>query len=278
MVMTEDELDDLIGLAVRDTANEIFAYAMGEDEDEAEYNEQLVDAGSQAEGWDGQSLGIEEIAARTIYGDHDNNFDRPLEMAEEIAGGALIRQMQETIVAQNNYIDEHIDGPQRQAAHAAHRDQVREHLYARYGLAAIDDAQLDRFITDTQGAAAQTERLQDARVNASMTAAHGRYGRDFEDAFNDITSMDTSHPFARSIVQHVVGSADPGEAVMNWHDNATVQGLGAGRPPPFLAPSSGRYQQPASPRRSRPEADDGAGWGDRAIEADVFASAFDDEY
>jgi hypothetical protein len=259
---------------VADTEKEIFHEGIGEQEPD-DHGQQMVDDLSQVEGFDGNDLPIEEIAHRNIYGDTPTNFDRPIEMQDQLAlkqeNDALRAQLDAVSGAYNQYVA----APQQEAQRAQYREQVRQHLSDRYGMFdSYDDAKLDQFINDHAAATQHAGALQVNRIEASMSHAHAKYGRDFEDAYHDLTSMDPNNPLARHIVHHVVGSADPGEKLLELHGNSLVQSLGPSTPPPFM-PFSARPARTMRPPRPSDAMD--AGWGNRETEEDVFNSAFDDE-
>jgi hypothetical protein len=265
--------DDLRGM-IRDTEREIFDEATSTEELDGTEAQTLAEL-SQAGGWDGGALPDSEIAARTMQGDPGGvNYDRPLQMETEqtLAADnyALRQQLNQVATAYN----EHVATPQRQAAQEQRRQEAREHLQNRYGLYDLEmgmdgSAKLDRYIAEND-ARAQGEV---DRIERSMEAAHQRYGRDFEDAYADLTNM-AVNPLSSEIVKSICAGPDPGEALMRLHGNDLVRSQARSAPPPFM-PRGYAPPQRASSRRPS-EALDG-GWGDESVEREVFDSAFDDE-
>ena len=268
--------DSDIRQMIADTEKEIFDEAVGNIErDDSE--DQLVDELSQAEAWDGSDLPIEEVAHRNMYGDTDTNYDRPIAMQNELSLAAENQELRDALAQSNTYINHHIARPALELMQQGRREQFRQDLQ-RAGLYDLDgdDAKIDQLIATNDRMQQHAQALEAERANASMAAAHQRYGKDFEDAHADLTHMDVNSPLARELVRQVWVSADPGEKLMEMaHNNPIVQGLGPSSPPPFLP----RFHSPIPPRMlrpTRPSAALDAGWGDAETEADVFNSAFDD--
>jgi hypothetical protein len=268
-----DVYDSTIRQMVADTEKEVFWEGIGEQEP-TDHENQLVDELSQPEGWDGDDLGIEEIAARTMDGDNPQNFDRPVQMDNEITLSNKLAAAEQQRDAALHLYDEHVAAPTRELQRTAHREQVRQNLENQYGMFGFDDAKLDQFIADHSASVQHAQALQSARIEASMAAAHQKYGDDFLDAYNDLTAMKPDSALARDIVQTMVSTSDPGEALMQLHGNSLVRALGPSRSPPFMPRSWG---PPHASRPTRSSAAMDAGWGDQQTEQDVFNSAFDDE-
>jgi hypothetical protein len=274
-VPSEDpEYDGAYHQAVVDTEKEIFnAATTGEDDDERDNNAALTEDLSQSEGWDGHELSDAEQFHRAAYGDSETGNDRPLQLAAEHELAQENAFLREKNAESQKLINDYVSQPANELIREGQREQVRQHVLDRYGLAdlEINNAKLDQFIADMQGAAQHTQMLEQGRVNASMAHAHRQYGRDFEDAYSDLVNMDVNSPLAREIVRNVCSSADPGQKLMEMHGNSIVQSLGPSTPPPFLAPGR-RYSAPASRARSAP-AESMGGYGDRGTEQDIFDSA-----
>jgi hypothetical protein len=268
--------DDDINLAIRDTEREVFNAGVNGFDGDEDTDNQMVGELSQAEGWDGGDLPIEEVAHRNIYGDTSTNFDRPIAMDDELSLAAeneRLRQERDAAVAGYN---QYVAMPQLEAALQQRREQFREHMMAHgFYDCDRDPAKIDQLMAASDRMNQHAQALEGGRINASMAHAHAKYGRDFEDAYNDLTSMDHTNPLARNIVQHVTATADPGEALMRLHDNNLVQALGPSTRPPFMGSAP---LPPHTYRPARPSASMDAGWGDWETENDVFNSAFDEEY
>jgi hypothetical protein len=269
----EGAYDDEITAMVRDTDREIMAEALG-DVEQSGYENQMVDDLSQAEGWDGEDLPIEEVAHRNIYGDTGTNFDRPIEMDTEVTLANKLQQAERERDAYAAAWNQAVAQPQIEAAHAQHREEVRKNLYDQYGIVdSYDDAKLDRFINDYGASVRHAQALQENRMEASLQHAAQKYGQDFQDAYNDVTSMNPNSPLARDIIQTAMATSDPGEAIMELHNNQLVRALGRTPSPPFMPQG---YGPPHASRPVRPSDRMEGGWGDADVERDVFDSAFDD--
>jgi hypothetical protein len=261
-----DITDADITQAVRDTEAEIWAEALGQEEPD-DQSDQFIEDMSQAEGWDGNDLPIEEIANRNLHGDTQTGYDRPLELQDSLdlqrENDALRARDAEREAEWQQYIMQ----PEVERQRAEQREQVRQHLMEKYGMIdSFDDAKTDQFIADMNAPAQAARMLNDQRVEASMTHWHNTHGRDFEAAYDELTSRDPNDPYARQDVQRIVSSPDPGQALMMWH--SAIQGAQQWAPPPFM-PQSRR----AAPRRSGYS--EMGGWGDGDVESEVFHSVWD---
>jgi hypothetical protein len=220
------------------TEREIFADVMGQreedlpgsidgDEDDSELE--------QVTGWDGEPLSEEEIAYRALYGDDENNFDRPLAAQHErdvFSENEELRRelaaLKETNVAimGTDYV-------------RAQQEQERQRLHNDLIEAALDNApggRADQLLGTLRGQQQQIYNIGANRVEQSMQAAHEAYGADFEDAMTRLSTMNPNDPLARQIVQSITNSDDPGEALMqHWSDSPILDALhDRNRPPPFM--------------------------------------------
>jgi hypothetical protein len=150
---------------------------------------------------------------------------------------------------------------------------MRRNLEERYGLFDIggDNAKFDTFVRDVSATLQENEAMRMSRLNASLGHAEHKYGQDFRDTFQDVTSMDVRNPLARQIVTSVLESGDPGEALMELHGNSLVRGLGQ-RSPPFYSFTHPRVVERAPQGRGSSGGFD-SGWGDRDIEQSIFDAA-----
>jgi hypothetical protein len=268
--------DDDINLAVRDTEREIFDEAVGNIEADGDEN-QLVDELSQSEGWDGGDLPIEEVAHRNMYGDTvGTNYDRPIALQNEVTLAAENDALRNQLALTTGYIDQHIAQPAQELVQEGRREQFRQHMENHGFFGGVENEKIDALIAASDRANQHAGALEGERINASMSAAHRRYGQDFADAYDDITHMDANSPLAREIVRNICTSADPGEKLMQYHGgsggNSLIQALGPSTTPPFLPPSYGPRHASRPPRPS--DMMEG-GWGDADVEREVFDSAWD---
>jgi hypothetical protein len=228
--MTDYTSDDLRS-AVRATEFEIMASALGVDESE------LPNAPSEAieggddfgdpEGWDGEPLGPEEIAAANLYNTTGINQDRPLRHAEEVEYEGQLAQAHERIAqleAHNAELYQRAD-PQLQERIR----QQREELYVQM----IADP--DRVAAYIGVLNDENQRLKLGRLDAAMEAGHRHYGDDFRRAYHAFSSMDPNNPTARQVFNDIMHSADPGESLMQWYEVVGQRGP----LPPFLGGSGG---------------------------------------
>jgi hypothetical protein len=226
--------DDMITDMVRSTEREIFSSATTGDDD-YDQNNQMVDENSQLESWDGSDLPIEEVAHRNLFGDTSTGHDKPMEMQDQLslqAENDALRQQNAAITAAYN---EHVAAPTRALQEQAELEQFRNAMYNNFGaVLSYDDQKDGALLAGMRTASQHAGALQANRINASMAHAHEKYGQDFEDAYNDVVSMNTNSPLARNIVQTMCATSDPGEALMELHNNGLVRALGPSRAPPFM--------------------------------------------
>jgi hypothetical protein len=274
--MAEDYVsDDAINLAIRDTEKEVFWSAVTGDDDGGGTNNQMVEDLSQAEGWDGDDLPIEEIAHRTMQGDIGTNFDRPIAMENEVSLASENAALREQNARLTNAYNEHVAAPQREAALQAQREQVRQTLQDKYGLydLAYDEPhKLDAFIRNEVEKQQLVQAHKADHINKSLAEAHHRYGDEFEERWAGFTSQPVD-AMSHAAAMRIANAENPGEAFMQITESPFT------RPAPFLPASSPYRHLGPSPRQSRARAprDNMGGWGDAAVEDDVFRSAFDDE-
>jgi hypothetical protein len=266
-------IDDQIMEGVRGTEREILADALGEQEPDYQSSEFLAEQ-SQTEGWDGDYLSDAEQAYSALHGYGANNFDRSIAMSEQLELAAENKRLQDQVKAYEGFYEEQHAAPQREAQRQQMRDQVRSQLADRYGLhdLEVDNAKIDRFISDVVGDQQRTQQLDQHRVNQSLARAHQAYGADFEDAYNDITSMRQDSPIARQIVSDIWNSPDPGARVMQHHNSQFVQSMSRHHPPFMAGDRQPVERAPRGSMRRGGDWDSAAGFGDRDIEADVFNS------
>jgi hypothetical protein len=274
MQMRDGEFyDDATREGIASTEREIFWEGVNGDEPDNE-NDALIAENSAVEGWNGEALSDIEQVAANVYGHDERGNDRPVEMSEAAELRDQVAHLQRENSELQQVTERWVNEPVLEQRRQALRDQVRENVYAQYGLIDDGSGKLDRFIGDVTGAMQQTQALADHRVNSSMQQARDQYGEDFDQSFGAIASMDPNNPHARLIAQSIVGAADPGRAVMELHDNAMVRALGTGHAP-FL-PSRGAAPRGHARPRSGGDALENAGWGDADVEADIMSSIWDE--
>jgi hypothetical protein len=261
--------DDDISLAIRDTEKEVFWSAVTGDDDGGGTNNQMVEDLSQAEGWDGDDLSMNEIAARTMHGDNSTNFDRPIAMETETTLAADNYHLRQQLDAVIKAYNERVATPEMEAARQQRRDAVSDHMYNNLGLISIDNAKLDQIIA-REDAAAQ-DRVN--RLEANFRATAQRHGKAFDDAFDYLKSMPVNERSSR-LVKDLLETDNPGEMVMHFHGHPYIEDI-IRTAPPFMPRGYGPPPRAVRQPRSSDSAD--GGWGDADVEADIFNSAFDNE-
>jgi hypothetical protein len=271
----EIALDDAIHEGVRATNEEIFYEALGQQAPDRD-SSRFLEEQSMVEGFDGDPLPDHEMAYTALHGYGENNFDRSVAMQEQLELAAENKKLREANAALHQGWQQYVAEPEREQQMHQYREHTRNEL-AKYDMfhAGADDSGLNRFIAERDALIQQNQALQADRVNRSLDRAHEAYGKDFDDAFRDITSMRNDSPLAREIVRNIWTSENPGAAVMQHHENSLVQSLGR-TPPPFFAGDRVPLERQArgSARRGG-DVEERAGFGDREIERDVMDSVWD---
>lgn len=258
--MNERDIDNELRNRITKTEDEIADFCFdkeGDDDDDSSdrSHEDLT-------GWDGRPLSLLEHAASNP----STHVDRPYELAYEQGHAAELTSRDDQLIKlqfENEYLRSLAD-PERQARDAQVRDDM-----------------LSRIVSDPDAALHEIDRLQyqsqqaiSGKVEVTMADAHDRYGADFEDAYRDLTSCDKNDPAARALVQRIMHSDHPGEALMKWH-----HGRDAGRSSgPFWNPG-GRGRSSGGGRSARSSRDDGGGSngdGNRDTERGIADSVWDD--
>lgn len=262
---TEDSLRD----AWANTEAEIFAEAVGdmEPEDLLYHSEHVTDRSpEQSEGWDGNELSDAEIAETNAVGYHGPGFDRPLEHAAAEEELTELAARDERIADLQRQVGElqRVADPERQARTAQERDDAITRMVADPMAALNEIGALNQRVAE----------LEMGRVDTAMGAAHRAHGKDFEVAYKALTSRPRD-VVTRAIVHGIVTSADPGQALMDWHQGVGSRFSSTGNAPPFMPGSRSRGVAP--PRLGRDAEDTGfqmPGDGVDTVERDIFDSAF----
>jgi hypothetical protein len=247
---------------VLNTEIEILADALDQEPEEFENYVGDEDDGTdleQTEGWDGKPLGDEEQWETNIEGHLDTGFDRPIALREGQAYEDALRQRDEQIAVlrqQNTAQAMALDPGYQQRAYQAREDAI---------MGVITNP--EQALAERAAMANRIHQLESDRVNASLRAAHEERGQDFSRAYQQMTSMDPSHPAARTLVQTIWNSPDPGRALMEIYDKTGGEPMPravggqyqAGLSPPSLNSQSRGYGGSASRSYGRPQRDSG-GW------------------
>ena len=164
----ETASDDVVNDMIRDTEREIFEAGVNGHDGEDTQN-QMVEDLSQVDGWDGDSLNDTEIAHRNIYGDLGTNYDRAIQMDNEVSLANQNAALREQNARLTNAYNEHVAAPQREMALAAQREQVKQQLMDKHDLFYLgnDDRKFDAFV---QNEVEKQQLLQAAgadRINRS---------------------------------------------------------------------------------------------------------------
>jgi hypothetical protein len=271
---------------VANTEAEVLAYALSDDDNTVEPESLLNyhhDAGADEdpeaiEGWDGEALSDAEQFETAINGFPDGNFDRPLQLAESERYESeleAMRQQNEAMQQQLAELQQRAD-PGRQQRQAQQREELIYQMIA----------DPERAVQHMAGLHAQNEAMVASRVNASLGAAHRDHGRDFEAAYQNLTSLDPNNQAARNLVQSIYSSDDPGKTLMEWHEmtggQAPPRAVGGGHSRGIMpslnsgTPASYRGERSASRGRSDgwPVGNDESGYADDTTERDIMESAF----
>jgi hypothetical protein len=233
-------LDHLDALAETDSL--LMADALGDEPPEMNGDR----SAEEVSGWDGQPLGLDEIAATNLSGFQVT--DRPLQTQHDVELSTLEQEIAQ-LHAYNQQLRELAD-PQYQARMHAERERQIGDMYTN------PDAVLDEM--NRLRHQAQNSTYEALGVN--LQAAHRLHGRDFEKAYGALTSLDARNEIDRRLVQNIMSQPDPGRAVMQWYARSTRAHTAGGRSgPPFAR----------NLRRDDPGDDTGgrgleamSGWGD----------------
>jgi hypothetical protein len=264
-----------IGDMVANTEREVF-HEGAFPENEGPYEGTVdMDGLSQMEGWDGLPLSDAEGLARAIQGDEVDGYigDRPLQHQHELSvdqENALLRQQlqnekrarQETINRLDPYAQE-----QRKAA--------QEQFYEQNGMFAYEQDKANALFGRVEQRATE---LNNNRINESLTRAHQEYGDEFTKTFDQLRTLNPQDPLARQIAQSILGSDDPGTALMEYHGSPLLS-RGRTSSPPF-APGRGGVARSRPARQAQGWPDDGdqnhnSGYGNESVEDAIFSSACD---
>ena len=270
--------DFALAEAIRSTEAEIFADGVGKEPFDPGGDTSL----EQLDGWDGQPLSDDEQVARLERGD-DLTTDRPLALKEETAAYEAAVARAAELEQENKLLREKYDPAMRTAAEVE-RDARRQKI-------------LDMAIEDPDGllneiGTMQQERvtLDMNRVDASLRAAHEKYGPSFEAVFNSLDPKQNpavlKDPVARALVQRVWADKDPGEALMDLAENGAFKSLQSrgersrsGNLPPFMRGENSPTRRAAPSQASRSPFGPDEYWSQgrssnaSAEEEDIFAHA-----
>jgi hypothetical protein len=225
--------------AIRLTEAEILGEAMGDhdfDEGNPAYQNMPEGDGAddwleQTEGFDGEPLSdVEQFAATT--GDVPEGYlgDRPLQFMNEQALMAEVERLQAVNDLHVGNLNLLVAQPQAEAERVRLQNELLD-----VALDTEPGGRADQLLNSIRGQTQHVAEMQGNRVEAAMGAAHERYGDSFVDAYQAITAMSPNDPLAAQIVQRVLNSEDPGEAVMRFGSSDMVESLRARQPPPFMA-------------------------------------------
>lgn len=259
---------------VRETDRDIFFDALGIEDPRDVMPSDLIADQSRIDGWD-QPLSDEEQIQTTAFGHEQPGFDRPLAYRQELDAQSENAQLRQQLAEKDQQILNMVSqtGEVRDALEAqqqARRDALLD--------IACDPERADQFLAEGAKMQQDIREHNVARVNASMAAAHARYGKDFERVYKAVTGLDRRSPLANELVNSIWNAQDPGEAMIALADNELLPALNAnqGTPPPPFMPRS-RYSANASASYNDHEGDfeDMDTYADNGAdqEADIFRSA-----
>jgi len=249
-------------LAIAETEQEIVDSAFRNAPDDNDGDMSL----EESEGWDGDALSEDEQWETTLNGYDDEHFDRPLEGRQVARQASEIEQLRQALAERNGQLDQVLNGPERQEQA---RQQFRDQLYERYGMLGVDDARIEALRNDLGAVVAQASagNAEEARVNRSFAAAIDEYGRaDIDDAYQAL--MRAGQSGDTQAVRAVYHSQNPGAALMNWRHGGGLN--------PDLGLGGARSHAGRSRGGGRDLAQEDNGFGNRSIEEEIAASAWED--
>jgi hypothetical protein len=202
--------------ALRETDALLMADALGNELPEMNGDR----SAEEVSGWDGQPLGLDEIAATNLNGFQVT--DRPIQTEHdaELAGlEAEIAQLH----AHNQQLRELAD-PSYQARVAQERElQIADMC-----------ANPERVIDEMARLRHQAQNGTWEALGTNLASAHRQHGRDFERAYAAMTALDARNPVDQALVRTMMSQPDPGRALMEWHGRSTRAHATGGRSgPPF---------------------------------------------
>jgi hypothetical protein len=275
--------DDDLQAAIEATEQEIWSEAApgAPDMDELLDNETLLDDLSQMSDWNGNGVPDGKLAGEaagntdigmTLAVD-DDDLDAARQAGYEAGAQQAFQQL-------SPYLPRH-EPADMFADPEGFRRELLEEARGGQGVMPVSPPSnsVDMF-SDPQGFRQQTindirtqraiDQWQEDRINSSMGHAHRRYGEDFERAYTNVTKgLDASNPAHRNLVNGVITSSDPGNAIMQANDflqmaNASAERYGG---PPF---ARGLVRRGAPLRNS---AGDGPRSREEALEQSIFNDA-----
>jgi hypothetical protein len=280
--------------AVRQTDDEIFTDALGiPDANFRDHNDTIVDQLSRTEDWEGNDVEDSELVRETTG-------EIPQGMA-----GLSHSEREEALASENGALRNHIAQmqqfmPQEERPDMfANPDEWEANLLAQHrGEGGIplqdygretpgkpdmfaDPEGYERWMLAEMDRRSGVEQHHTARVNASLAAAHQIHGADFEQAYADITSMDTRDRRAQEWVRAIVNSPDPGSALMQTWGALHGAGFAArrfgGAPFAPMLRSASRSPHAGSAARGRGDWMDGRTLSpEQQLEDHIADSAWDD--
>jgi hypothetical protein len=253
--------------AVHNTENEIMDFVFDTDRDSPENftDDDVEDLElDQIEGWNGLPLDDSEIAARNLFGDHEEGFDRPLQMAEE-------QDRHEAMMASNQQL---LD--QLAQAQTVRDQEVYEQRKAAVIPQLLEQPErvVDWAVARDQELTQLRQQVDESRVNNSLQYAHHQHGEQFERAYGELTSLPKTDA-NKALVQEIWNDPNPGDALMQWHGDKRSSGRSrrSGLDLPSL------NSRTAAATRSR-GSEDRSGWSDNTTswggldeEEDIFRHA-----
>jgi hypothetical protein len=261
--------------AMKYTEDEILADAFdmtpeelrGETEDDPDPEDTLGDT----EGWDGEPLSQDEIAATNLYGTGQNNFDRPLELEREQVWEERHEQDQRNMAALQQQIgQQHLQqDPERQRQLQEQRERMQLHVMSNP----------DEVLQYTANLQQENQALRMQHGNHSMEAAHQKYGDDFLDHHSTLKQgVDRGDPLYLNIRNYVLSHPDPGEALMQAMSGGAGEHRARNSVPSLNSAEGGYRNTPrSSSERSRDLdtlTDKAIGWSGAAEEEEIFGSIY----
>jgi hypothetical protein len=253
--------------AVLNTENEILDFVFDTDRDSPENftDDDISDLElDQTEGWNGLPLDDSEIAARNLFGDHPDGFDRPLELQEQ-------QDRDEAMLASNQQLIDQLARAQ------AERDTaiLEERKRAMVGdVVTYPEKVIDYALAQDQELGRLRQEVDMHRVNNSLQYAHHQHGDEFERAYSELTSLPKTDA-NKALVQEIWNDPNPGNALMEWHGDK--RSAGRSRRSGLNLPSLNSRTPAVSRSRGNEDrsgwSDSTTSWGGFDEEEDIFRSA-----
>jgi hypothetical protein len=259
-----------ISEAMKETEDEILASAFdmtpeelrGEPESDLDPEDTL----GMTEGWDGDPLPDDELAATNLYGTGQNNFDRPLELEREQVWEERHQRDQQNIAALQQQV-----GQQALREDPVRQQQLREQQEQAELLTMSNPRDALQYMATLQQ---QNQQLITDRGNYTMERAYQKHGDEWMERYNALKSgVEEGNPLYLNIRNYVMSQPDAGEALMEAMSGGVTEQR-ANRITRSLNDVDGSYRNTPRPRSGRDDldvlTDRAVGWQGEAQEREIW--------